>query len=382
MIALGVVVLAIWLVLIFARGKFWACLDTDFAPKPQLTTWPAVVAVVPARDEAELIAQSMGGLLAQDYPGDFRIVLVDDQSSDGTAEIARALGNDRLRVLDGSAPPEGWTGKLWAMAQGVRYTRENFSAKYILFTDADIFHEPDNLRMLVARAEADAIGLTSLMALLRCQSFAEKLLVPAFVYFFQMLYPFRWARDSRRRTGAAAGGCMLVRPDLLATAGGIESLRGALIDDCALAARMKTVGPVWLGLTRRVKSLRPYPRIGDIGRMISRSAYAQLGFSPWRLAGAMAGLVATFVLPVILALRAPGVAGLLGALAFGLMIASFMPINRFYGLSRARAALLPGIAAIYMVYTLRSALDFYRGRGGMWKGRAQAQRGAQEAGEA
>ncbi|MCW2317294.1 hopene-associated glycosyltransferase HpnB [Rhodoblastus acidophilus] len=386
MILLGVLVLLIWLVLIFARGKFWACLDTDSAPRPQLTTWPTVVAIVPARDEAEVIAQSIGGLLAQDYPGDFHIVLVDDQSSDGTAQIARALPHsERLAVLDGSAPPEGWTGKLWAMAQGERYMRENFAAKYILFTDADIFHEPCNLRALVARAEADALGLTSLMALLRCESFAEKLLVPAFVYFFQMLYPFRWARDGRRRTAAAAGGCMLVRPDLLATAGGLESLKNALIDDCALAARMKTVGPVWIGLTRRVKSLRPYPGIGDIGRMISRSAYAQLGFSPWRLAGAMAGMVATYLAPVWLALAATGVAGLLGALAFGLMIASFMPIQRFYGLGRGRAVLLPAIAAVYMVYTLCSAWDFYRGRGGMWKGRAQAANvrpGARKAGEA
>jgi len=372
-IVLASLVLAIWLVLIFARGKFWACLDTDFESPRVLMSWPSVVAVVPARDEAGLIAKSLGSLLAQEYGGEFHVVLVDDQSSDGTADIARALpGADMLTVIEGSAPPPGWTGKVWAMEQGFRVAREKFAPRFVLFTDADIFHERDSLRELVARAEADAIGLTSLMALLRYESFAEKLLVPAFVYFFQMLYPFRWVRDARRRTAAAAGGCMLVRPDLLMTAGGVESLKSELIDDCALARRMMTVGPIWLGLTRRVRSLRPYPGIADIGRMISRSAYAQLKFSPVRLAIATAGMALTFLAPVWLALSAPGVAGLLGALALGLMIASFMPINRFYGLGRGRAALLPLIAGIYMVYTLRSALDHRQGRGGMWKGRAQA----------
>lgn len=384
MIGLGLLVLAIWLTLVVARGKFWACLDTDFTPAPEPANWPAVVAVVPARDEAEVIARSLTSLLAQDYPGDFHVVLADDQSGDGTADIARALPNaEKLRVLDGAALPPGWAGKLWAVAQGLRFARENFAPKYLLLTDADIFHEPGNLRALVSRAEAGGYGVVSLMALLRCESFAEKLLIPAFVYFFQMLYPFRWTRDPRKKTAGAAGGCMLVRDDLLEAAGGIESIKGALIDDCALGARMKRQGPVWLGLTRSAVSLRPYPRLSDIGKMISRSAYAQLKFSPLLLAGAMMGMVLTYLAPVWLALRAPGAAGMCGALAFGLMVASFMPINRFYGLSRARAPLLPLIAAIYMVYTLRSALDYYRGRGGMWKGRAQAPRqNARKLGEA
>jgi hopene-associated glycosyltransferase HpnB len=372
-ILLALAVLAIWLTLVFARGKFWACLDTDYAPAPAPKTWPAVAAVVPARDEAELIAQSMSSLLGQDYPGDFQVILVDDQSSDGTAEIARALpGAARLTVLDGASLSPGWTGKLWALSQGVAHVRQNLAPKYILLTDADIAHGPDSLRALVARAEAGGYGLVSLMALLRCESFAEKLLIPAFVYFFQMLYPFRWTRDPDRATAGAAGGCMLVRAESLDRAGGLESIKGALIDDCALGARLKAVGPVHLSLTRRVASIRPYPRVKNIGGMISRSAYAQLNFSPWRLAGAMAGMASTYVLPVALALRAQGAAGVCGALAFGLMVASFMPINRFYGLGRAMALLLPLIAVIYMVYTLRSALDFHRGRGGMWKGRAQA----------
>jgi hopene-associated glycosyltransferase HpnB len=338
-----------------------------------------VVAIVPARDEAALIAKSMGSLLAQEYGGDFHVVLVDDQSHDGTADIARALpGADILTVIDGAVPPPGWTRKVWAMQQGFGVAREKFAPRFVLFTDADIFHQPDSLRMLVARAEADAIGLTSLMALLRCESFAEKLLVPAYVYFFQMLYPFRWARDARKRTAAAAGGCMLVRPELLMTAGGLESFKGALIDDCALALRMKTVGPVWLGLTKRVRSLRPSHKIGDIGRTIARSAYAQLKFSPAWLAATLAFMALAFLAPVWLALTAHDAAGLLGALALGLMIASFMPINRFYGLNRAWAALLPLIAGVYMVYTIRSALEFQSGRGGMESG-AQGRAGKGQA---
>jgi hopene-associated glycosyltransferase HpnB len=381
---LAVLVLAIWVYLIVGRGLFWACLDTDFAPPQMLANWPGVVAVVPARDEADVIARSLKSLLAQDYPGAFRIVLVDDQSSDGTAEIARALpGAEKLTVLPGAPPPPGWTGKLWAVSQGVRYARETFAPRYLLLTDADILHAPGGLRALVARAEAGGYGLVSLMALLRCESFAERLLIPAFVYFFQMLYPFRWLRTRGKRTAAAAGGCMLAHADLLAAAGGVEAIRGALIDDCALAKNMRTVAPIWLGLTRSAVSLRGYPTLGDLGRMISRSAYAQLKFSPLRLVLALAGMALTFLAPIWLALAAPGLAGVLGAFAFGLMAASFLPISRFYGLSRARSALLPLIAAIYMVFTLQSALDYYRGRGGMWKGRAQARRTrAGKAGEA
>jgi hopene-associated glycosyltransferase HpnB len=370
---LALLALATWLYLIVGRGLFWACLDTDFDPPAKLANWPEVVAVVPARDEAGVIARSLNGLLAQDYPGAFHIVLVDDESADATAQIARARpGAERLTVLSGAPAPSGWTDKPWALSQGVRFARENFAPRYLLLTDADILHDPGNLRALVARAEAGGYGLVSLMALLRCEDFAERLLIPAFVYFFQLLYPFRWLRDKRRRTAAAAGGCMLFHADLLAAAGGIEAIRGALIDDCALARNMRTVAPIWLGLTRSAVSLRGYPAVGDIGAMISRSAYAQLKFSPLRLIATLAGMTLAYLAPIWLALAAPGMPGVLGALAFGLMAASFLPINRFYGLSRARSALLPLIAAIYMLYTLKSALDYYRGRGGMWKGRAQA----------
>ena len=378
MTALGLLVLAIWLVLVFARGNFWRCLDRDDRSHPPgPAAWPGVVAMVPARDEASVIATSLGSLLAQDYPGDFAIVLVDDQSGDGTAQVARDAAaasphRERLSILSGARLPEGWTGKVWAMAQGAKAAREKFAPKYILFTDADIAHDPDNLRALVARAAAGGFGMVSLMATWRCRSAAEKWMIPAFVYFFQMLYPFRWVSDPRKKIAGAAGNCMLTRVDLLEKAGGIESIAHALIDDCALGARLKSVGPIWLGLSRRLSSLRPYPCFADIRRMVARSAYAQLRFSPLLLALVTLGLALTFFAPVLLAFFAPGLAGLCGILAFVLMSVSFAPIQRFYGLPRWRALTLPLIAALYMVYTLDSALQYRRGRGGMWKGRAQA----------
>ncbi len=379
MILLGLVVLGVWLVLVFARGGFWLCRDRDdfFPPPPR--SWPSVVAVVPARDEAEVIASSLGSLLAQDYPGDFRIVLVDDHSGDGTGEIAKSCAAasarpEGLTVLAGAPLPKGWAGKLWAVAQGIAYARENFAPKYFLLTDADISHAPENLRALVCRAEAGRYALVSLMALLRCESVAEKWLVPAFVYFFQMLYPFRWVSDPDKKIAAAAGGCMLAESELLQKAGGIESIASALIDDCALGARMKKQGPIWLGLTRRVVSLRPYPHFDDIRKMVARSAYAQLNYSPLALVGALVGMVLTYIAPVLLLFFASGPARWLGLAAFALMSLSFLPIQIFYRLSPARAPALPLIAALYMGYTLDSAWAFARGRGGMWKGRAQAQK--------
>jgi hopene-associated glycosyltransferase HpnB len=378
LIPLGVIVFAVWLVLVLARGNFWQCRDRDdVSALPSPVKWPQVVAVIPARDEADVIAASIGSLLAQDYPGDFRIVLVDDQSSDGTGQAAKACAAasahpERLSVIDGAALPRGWAGKLWAVSQGISFARENFAPKYLLLTDADIAHTPDNLRALVCRAEQGGYGLVSLMALLRCESFAENLLVPAFVYFFQMLYPFKWVSDARNKTAAAAGGCMLARANLLQKAGGIEAIAGALIDDCALGARMKQVGPIWLGLTKRVVSLRPYPHFDDFRKMVARSAYAQLHYSPLWLIGALLGMVLTYFAPLGLAVFGSGVAQAFGMAAFVLMSVSFVPIQRFYGLSALRSLTLPLIAALYMVYTLDSALQFWRGRGGMWKGRAQA----------
>ncbi len=380
MSALAIAVLAIWIGLVAFRGGFWTCRIRDDADAPEPTRrWPGVVAVVPARDEADVIETCLGSMLDQNYAGDFHIVLVDDQSSDGTAERAKACAEARnaaqkLTVLTGVDRPSGWTGKLWAVKQGIDFARAKFAPTYLLLTDADIAHTPENLAALTARAEAGGYALVSLMARLACESFAEKALIPAFVYFFQMLYPFAYINDPKAKTAGAAGGCMLARADALAQAGGIEAIKGALIDDCALGGAMKRQGPIWLGLTERASSVRPYPRFADIGKMIARSAYAQLNYSPWLLIGSTLGMALTFVGAPFLASCGGGLPRDIGVFAYALMALSFMPILRFYRLSRLWALALPLIALVYMVYTLESALAYWQGRGGMWKGRAQAER--------
>ncbi|WP_244641907.1 glycosyltransferase [Chelatococcus reniformis] len=381
LLALAFVPAAIWAYLLVGRGGFWRCAERDDRvglAAAGLSAWPDVVAIVPARDEAEVIARCIGSLLRQDYPGRLSIVLVDDQSTDGTARIAAeaaaaAGGADRLHIVGGTEPPRGWTGKLWAMRQGLAHVDAQASASaLVLFTDADIAYAPSVLRRLVAIASARATVLTSLMVKLRCTSAAERWLVPAFVFFFQMLYPFAWVNDPRRRTAAAAGGCMLVRRGALAAAGGLERVRDALIDDCALGALMKRQGPIWLGLTEDVHSLRAYPHVADIRRMVARSAYAELRYSPLRLAGAAVGMAVTYLAPPLLALLARGPAQAAGLLAWAMMAASFVPTLRLYGRSRVGALALPSIAAAYTAFTLDSALEHVRGRGGHWKGRFQA----------
>jgi hopene-associated glycosyltransferase HpnB len=378
---LGLLSLAIWIYLMLARGGFWLTRETDGVPPPAPPAWPAVAAVAPARNEADVIARSVGSLLAQDYPGPFRVILVDDESTDGTAEAARAAAEalgaaDRLVVIGGAPLPQGWTGKLWAMSQGVaRAEAQAPRPKYLLLTDADIAHAPDNLRSLVARAEAHGFTLTSLMAELHCQTLPERLLIPAFVLFFQMLYPFRWVNDARRKLGAAAGGCMLARSDALEAAGGVAAIRSALIDDCAMGAAMKRQGPVWLGLTHRARSIRPYVTVGETGRMISRSAYAQLGYSVLILSGTLLGLAIMFLVPPALALLARGPAQLAGVGAWAVMTVVFQPMLRFYRRSPLWGLAMPLIGTLYGAFTLDSAIQFWRGRGGMWKGRAQAMAG-------
>ena len=329
---------------------------------------------MPARNEADVIAQSVRSLLQQDYPGPFRIVLVDDGSDDGTAEAAleaaAALGSGkRLEVLRGAALPSGWTGKLWAQQQGVQHaTASGEAPDYLLLTDADIGHAPDNLRALVPRAEREGYVLVSLMAELSCRNWAERFLVPAFVFFFQMLYPFAWVAQRERKLAAAAGGCMLVQRAVLERAGGIASIRSEIIDDCALARRLKAQGPIWLGLTRRARSLRPYGGFREIGRMVSRSAYAQLGYSPLLLAGTVAGMVLTFLMASIVTLFGSGLAQAAGLCAWLLMALAFQPMLRFYRLSPLWGVALPAIAAAYMLFTVQSALE--SGVGGAACGRA------------
>jgi hopene-associated glycosyltransferase HpnB len=370
-LVIGGLSLVIWLGLVFAHGDFWLARERDTHQVPKdPADWPEVVAIVPARDEAEVIGRAIGSLRAQDYPGRFRIILVDDSSSDGTADSARATqGPHALEVLTGQPLASGWTGKLWAVAQGVEHAGP--APRHLWLTDADIAHEPDTLRTLVARGEAGGLTLVSLMAELRCTSLAERALIPAFVFFFQMLYPF--GRVNRPNgPGAAAGGCMLVRRDALAAAGGIAAIRTALIDDCTLGALLKKQGPIWLGLTHRSRSIRAYDDAGVIAAMISRSAYAQLGYSPLLLVGTLVGLALIYGAPPVLTLAGTGWAQIAGATAWALMAISFQPMLRFYRRSPLWGVALPLIAAFYAGCTLLSAWQHMRGRGGMWKGRAQA----------
>lgn len=365
---------AIWFYLLVARGGFWRARErNDTAGIPAPAVWPSVTAVVPARDEADVIVRTMGSLLGQDYSGPFRIVLVDDHSTDGTAAAARALaGSDRVAVIGSTERPQGWTGKLWAVSQGVAYAKENAPSDYLWLTDADIAHAPDNLRALVARAETSKLVLVSEMAKLHCGRWTERFLIPAFVFFFDMLYPFAWVNDDRNRTAAAAGGSMLVRREALEAAGGIAAIRSAIIDDCALARLMKSQGGIWLGLTDLAESIRPYESIGEIGRMVSRSAYAQLQYSPLILGGTIAGMLLLYVVPPLAATQFPAPAGLAGLLAWGAMAISFQPMLRFYRVSPLWGVALPVIGLVYTAFTFESALQHWRGRGGMWKGRAQA----------
>jgi len=377
-LALGALALATWLYLVAARGGFWLARERDDREAiPQPNSWPSVVAVVPARNEADVIARSLQSLLRQDYPGSFRIVLVDDSSDDGTAAVASRLeGGERLDIVQGTDLPTGWTGKLWALQQGIQHARASAEEPdYILLTDADIGHAPDNLRALVARADREGRVLVSLMAQLSCTSWPERFLIPAFVFFFQMLYPFAWVAKKERKIAAAAGGCMLVQRAALERVGGIAAIRSEIIDDCALARRLKIEGPIWLGLTRRASSLRPYGGFAEIGRMVSRSAYAQLGYSPLLLLATVAGLALTYLVAPMLALFGSGLAQAAGLGAWLLMAAAFQPMLRFYRVSPLWGLALPAIAAAYTLFTLQSALEVWRGRGGLWKGRMQAMAG-------
>jgi len=378
MTALVVAVLACaaWSLALLLRGGFWRTTERDDAPDTGSSppaAWPRVVAVVPARNEAEVIAATVASLLRQDYPGPFGIVVVDDHSSDGTAALARdaAAGMaDRLLVLPAPELPPGWTGKLWAMNCGTAHVAAlSEPPDYVLFTDADISYAVDTLTALVARAQRNGLVLTSLMAKLHCESFAERALIPAFIFFFRMLYPFAWVNRPDRSTAAAAGGCMLVQRSALEAAGGIAAVRGELIDDCALGRLLKAQGPIWLGLTNRARSVRAFRSFGEIRPMISRSAYAQLRYSPWLLIGTVLAIALTCVSPPLLAVGGSGITRWLALAAWAQMAFALQPTLRFYGVSRWWGIAMPAIACAYLAFTLDSAFQHWRGRGGLWKGR-------------
>ncbi len=369
-IALGVIACLAWIYLAALNHGFWKCDQRlpDIIPEPDI--WPDVTAVVPARDEAASIGACVAALCAQEYPGNFRVIVVDDASTDGTADIVRALDDDRVTVM--AAPPlvPGWTGKLSALNAGVAASG---TSPFLWFTDADIVHGPYVLQHLVAHALDRRRDLTSLMVRLRCESFWEKLVVPAFIYFFQMLYPFRAVNDDRSRVAAAAGGCVLIRRDALIRAGGLAAIKNAVIDDCALAAVVKrSGGTLWLGLTETSHSLRAAETLAPLWRMVARTAFVQLRHSILLLAGTVLGLAILFAVPPLALLA--GFAGypplvLLGGAALTLMVVTYGPTVRAYGLPIIAAFTLPAAGILYGAMTVGSAVAHLQGRGAAWKGR-------------
>ncbi|MGV9245962.1 glycosyltransferase [Streptomyces sp. NPDC003710] len=376
---IALVSLASWLWLLVGQGFFWRT-DLRLPPRREPESWPSVCVVVPARDEAAVLPRSLPSLLGQDYPGRAEIFLIDDGSSDGTGELARTLaerhGGLPLTVGSPGDPPAGWTGKLWAMRHGIALARAR-APEYLLLTDADIAHAPDSLRELVAAARSGGFDLVSQMARLRVDSMWERLVVPAFVYFFAQLYPFRWIAVRGSRTAAAAGGCVLLRTEAAERARVPDAIRQAVIDDVALARAVKAEGGhIWLGLADRVDSVRPYPRLHDLWRMVSRSAYAQLRHSPLLLAGTVLGLAVVYLAPSV-ALVAGLVKGDMAALVAGglaklVMTATYIPMLRYYRQPLWLAVLLPVTAFLYLLMTVDSAVQHHRGRGAAWKGRTYA----------
>ncbi|MFF7163734.1 glycosyltransferase [Streptomyces sp. NPDC008086] len=368
--------LAAWLWLLLCQGFFWRT-DVRLPRRTEPDDWPSVCVVVPARDEAAVLPASLPSLLAQDYPGRAEIFLIDDGSSDGTAELARELagrhGGLPLTVASPGEPPAGWTGKLWAVRHGIGLARAR-GPEYLLLTDADIAHAPDSLRELVAAARAGGFDTVSQMARLRVESVWERLVVPAFVYFFAQLYPFRRIGRKGARTAAAAGGCVLLRAEAAERARIPDAIRHAVIDDVALARAVKRGGGhIWLGLAERVDSVRPYPRLHDLWRMVSRSAYAQLRHNPALLAGTVAGLALVYLVPPVSLIAGAAVgdtgAALAGGLAWLVMTGTYVPMLRYYRQPLWLAPVLPFTAFLYLLMTVDSAVQHYRGRGAAWKGR-------------
>ncbi len=391
LLALGLSGLS-WIYLLAFRGRFWRC-NQRLTPLNQasLATWPSICAVIPARNEADMLTQSLPGLLNQKYPGNFCILLVDDQSTDGTAAVARQTAyqskdETSLEIMTTDPLPTGWSGKLWAVHQGIERVLQDTTQPlpdYFLLTDADILHGQATLKQLVLKAEQEHLDLVSLMVLLRCQSFWEKLLIPAFVFFFQKLYPFPWVNQPQHPMAAAAGGCCLVRRETLMSVGGIEVIRKALIDDCALGAAIKgavsdsgETGRIWLGLTTATVSLRPYPSLQTIWTMVARTAFTQLHYSYGLLLGSLLGMVVIYLVPPV-SLVLGGITGqwvvvAIAALIWSLMTIAYWPTIRLYRLSPLWAFTLPLIAALYTLMTADSALRHLQGKGGAWKGRVYA----------
>jgi hopene-associated glycosyltransferase HpnB len=378
---MAILPLLAWIYLLAFHGSFWRS-DQYFVPsrQPALQHWPAVAAIVPARNEVETIADVMQSLAAQDYPGPLQIILVDDRSTDSTAARAKAVvasrtSEERVNIMTGEPLPAGWAGKLWAQQQGTaRALERQPDTRFYFFIDADIVHAPDTLRALVAKAESDQRDLVSLMARLNCRSPWEKLLIPAFIFFFQKLYPFARANDDRSAMAAAAGGCVLIRRSALERIGGLAALRGALIDDCSLAKLVKRAGgKLWLGLTDTSRSLRVYNDLQPIWMMVARSAFTQLRYSAWLLAGTVLGMTLIYLLPLLLVLAYPlhgqGSIAIIALATLLLMAFAYRPTIAYFALPPGWALTLPAAALLYMAMTLDSARRYWFGRGSHWKGR-------------
>ncbi|NMF61295.1 glycosyl transferase family 2 [Brasilonema octagenarum UFV-E1] len=410
---LSVLSLVIWVILLGFWGQFWRCDQRLTRQETNLQKFPAICAVVPARNEAELLPVSLRSLLTQNYPGSFTVVLVDDNSTDGTANIASSVAQElnrtqQLHVLSGQPLPAEWTGKLWALHQGIEYVETlTLPPDYILLTDADIEHDAQNLRSLVTKAQQENLELVSLMVLLRCESFWEKVLIPAFVFFFQKLYPFPWVNDSTKPTAAAAGGCILIASQALTRIGGIQVVRNALIDDCALGQAVKSsrftklpheaiekapeaeenipsLTPsllpslssshkIWLGLDDLTHSLRSYPSLSTVWDMVARTAFTQLHYSLGLLILAVIGMILVYIVPPVSAifglLTGTWLVACVGLLSWLLMSCAYLPTIRFYRCSPWFALCLPGIALLYTLMTIDSAVRHWQKRGGTWKGR-------------
>lgn len=373
--------LGIWLFLILFWGNFWKSNQKIDSNLPPLQHYPTITVIIPARNEEETIEKSIYSLLSQDYPGDFSLILVNDQSTDKTVENAKKIAltlekNNQLKIINSSQLPQGWTGKLWALHQGVNYSK-SYHPDYILLTDADIEHHPENLRELVQQAETNQLELVSLMVLLRCQSFWEKLLIPAFVFFFQKLYPFPLVNNPKSKVSASAGGCILIRNNSLEKIGGIECLKSALIDDCTLAYKVKSYPQsshrIWLGLTEKTKSIRPYNTLKSIWDMIARTAYTQLNYSPLLLGGTVLGMILVYLISPIAMIWAifnhHSIILFLSLFIQIIMFIAYLPTIRLYQLSPIWGGLLPIIGLLYNLMTIDSAVRHWRGKGGQWKGR-------------
>ncbi|OKJ61556.1 glycosyltransferase [Streptomyces sp. CB02261] len=379
----------VWGWLLLGQGFFWR---TDQRLPPAVRSpargqaadgeggWPRVVVVVPARDEAGVLPLSLPSLLTQDYPGVAEVILVDDGSTDGTGrlavELAARCGGLPLTVASPGEPERGWTGKLWALRHGMALARAR-GPEFLLLTDADIAHEPDSLRLLVSAAVGNELDLVSQMARLRVVTLWERLVVPAFVYFFAQLYPFRWINRERPLATAAAGGCVLLRTKTAEAADVPEAIRQAVIDDVSLARAVRRAGGrIWLGLAERVDSVRPYPGLGELWRMVARSAYAQLRHNPLLLAGTVAGLVLVYLVPPVAlvagVLGGDPVAAWAGGAAWAVMAGTYVPMLRYYRQPLWLAPLLPFTAFLYLLMTVDSAVRHHRGVGAAWKGRTYA----------